>query len=168
MFLALEQVSVTYPGAGDVLTFVRGYEDGSRKATKIDWATIARLDGTIVRLSSPRGVDAVTKSAPDGYTIVLNTIPLVTNQSLFDKLGWDPIRDFAPIGMVATSPHVLVVPPKMPVAKVEDLTLTFIRSIPKIGHERELSHPERREEPLSSASRTRAGRRRWPGASGCR
>jgi tripartite-type tricarboxylate transporter receptor subunit TctC len=67
------------------------------------------------------GMEAAARAAPDGYTIVLNTIPLVTNQSLFDKLTWDPIKDFAPIGMVATSPHVLVVPAKMPVNKVEDL-----------------------------------------------
>jgi len=67
------------------------------------------------------GMEAAARAAPDGYTIVLNTIPLVTNQSLFDKLTWDPIKDFAPIGMVATSPHVLVVPAKMPVNKVDDL-----------------------------------------------
>ena len=67
------------------------------------------------------GMEAAARAAPDGYTIVLNTIPLVTNQSLFDRLSWDPIRDFAPIGMVATSPHVLVVPAKVPVSKVEDL-----------------------------------------------
>jgi tripartite-type tricarboxylate transporter receptor subunit TctC len=67
------------------------------------------------------GMEAAAKAAPDGYTVVLNTIPLVTNKSLFDKLSWDPIRDFAHIGMVATGPHVLVVHPKVGVAKVEDL-----------------------------------------------
>jgi len=67
------------------------------------------------------GMEAAARAAPDGYTIVLNTIPLVTNQSLFEKLTWDPIKDFAPIGMVATSPHVLVVPAKMPVSTVDDL-----------------------------------------------
>ena len=67
------------------------------------------------------GMDAAARAAADGYTIVLNTIPLVTNQSLFEKLTWDPIRDFAPIGMVATSPHVLVVPPKVPVHSVAEL-----------------------------------------------
>jgi tripartite-type tricarboxylate transporter receptor subunit TctC len=67
------------------------------------------------------GMDAAARAAPDGYTIVLNTIPLVTNQSLFEKLTWDPIRDFAPIGMVATSPHVLVVPPKVPATTVAEL-----------------------------------------------
>jgi len=67
------------------------------------------------------GMDVAARAAPDGYTIVLNTIPLVTNQSLFEKLAWDPIRDFAPIGMVATSPHVLVVPAKVPAKSVDDL-----------------------------------------------
>ena len=67
------------------------------------------------------GMEAAARAAPDGYTIVLNTIPLVTNQSLFEKLSWDPIRDFAPIGMVATSPHVLVVPAKVPVNSVDEL-----------------------------------------------
>src|SRR5215217_7699037 len=67
------------------------------------------------------GMEAAARAAADGYTLVLNTIPLVTNQSLFDKLTWDPIKDFAPIGMVATAPHVLVVPAKMPAGKVEDL-----------------------------------------------
>ena len=52
---------------------------------------------------------------------MLNTIPLVTNQSLFDKLPWDPVRDFAPIGMVATSPHILVVPNRVAATKVDDL-----------------------------------------------
>ena len=67
------------------------------------------------------GMDAAARATPDGYTIVLNTIPLVTNKSLFDKLSWDPIRDFAPIGMLATAPHVLVVPPKLPAKNVQDL-----------------------------------------------
>ena len=67
------------------------------------------------------GMEAAARAKPDGYTIVLNTIPLVTNQSLFDKLTWDPIKDFAPIGMVATSPHVLVVPPKVAATKVDEL-----------------------------------------------
>ena len=52
---------------------------------------------------------------------MLNTIPLVTNQSLFEKVAWDPVKDFAPIGMVATSPHVLVVHPKVPASTVADL-----------------------------------------------
>ena len=67
------------------------------------------------------GMEAAARARPDGYTIVMNTIPLVTNPSLFDKLTWDPLRDFAPIGMVSTSPHLLVVPPKSPAHSVADL-----------------------------------------------
>jgi tripartite-type tricarboxylate transporter receptor subunit TctC len=67
------------------------------------------------------GMEAASRAAPDGYTLVLNTIPLATNQSLFEKLPWDPVRDFAPIGMVATSPHILVVPNRLAVANVDGL-----------------------------------------------
>ena len=67
------------------------------------------------------GMEAAARAKPDGYTIVLNTIPLVTNQSLFEHLTWDPIKDFAPIGMIATSPHVLVVPLKTPATTVQEL-----------------------------------------------
>jgi tripartite-type tricarboxylate transporter receptor subunit TctC len=66
-------------------------------------------------------MEAAARAKPDGYTIVLNTIPLCTNQSLFEHLTWDPIRDFAPIGMIATSPHVLVVPLKTPATNVQEL-----------------------------------------------
>ena len=67
------------------------------------------------------GMEAAARAKPDGYTLVLNTIPLATNQALFDKLSWDPVKDFAPIGMVATAPHVLVVPAKVPARSVDEL-----------------------------------------------
>jgi len=86
----------------------------------------AQLGGRIVienrsGASGNIGMEAVARAAPDGYTLVLNTIPLVTNQSLFPKLTWDPIRDFAPIGMVATGPHVLVVPARVQAKSVAEL-----------------------------------------------
>lgn len=67
------------------------------------------------------GMEQAARSAPDGYTIVLNTIPLVTNQSLFKNLTWDPLKDFVHVGMVATAPHALVVPPRNPANSVKDL-----------------------------------------------
>jgi tripartite-type tricarboxylate transporter receptor subunit TctC len=67
------------------------------------------------------GMEAAARAAPDGYTLVLNTIPLVTNQAMFPNLSWDPIRDFAAIGMVATSPHVVVVPGKSPYHSIDEL-----------------------------------------------
>ncbi|HEY6967532.1 MAG TPA: tripartite tricarboxylate transporter substrate binding protein [Burkholderiales bacterium] len=87
---------------------------GAQLGTRIVIDTRSGASGNI-------GMEAAARAAPDGYTLVLNTIPLATNQSLFEKLAWDPIRDFAPVGMVATSPHVLVVPNRLAVAKVDDL-----------------------------------------------
>jgi uroporphyrinogen III methyltransferase / synthase len=46
-------VPITYPGAGDTLTFVRGHEDGGKTPASIDWASLARLDGTIVCYAGP-------------------------------------------------------------------------------------------------------------------
>ena len=75
------------------------------------------------------GMEQAARAKPDGYTLVLNTIPLVTNRSLFKDLTWDPMRDFAPIGMVATSPHLLVVPPGNPAKSVAEL-LKEVRAHP--------------------------------------
>lgn len=47
-------VPVTYPGAGDTLIFVRGHEDGSSRAPKVDWPAVARVDGTLVCYAGPR------------------------------------------------------------------------------------------------------------------
>jgi tripartite-type tricarboxylate transporter receptor subunit TctC len=86
----------------------------------------AQLGGKIVidnrsGASGNIGMEAAARAKPDGHSLVLNTIPLATNQALFDKLTWDPIKDFAPIGMVATAAHVLVIPPKVKVNNIEEL-----------------------------------------------
>jgi uroporphyrinogen III methyltransferase/synthase len=46
-------VPITYPGGGDTLTFVRGHEDEGRARSSVDWASLARLDGTIVCYAGP-------------------------------------------------------------------------------------------------------------------
>jgi uroporphyrinogen III methyltransferase/synthase len=59
-------VPVSYPGAGDTITLVRGYEDESRTPPEIDWASLARLDGTVVCYAGahqlPRILDALRAS----------------------------------------------------------------------------------------------------------
>jgi len=56
------------------------------------------------------GLDALAKSAPDGYTIGMGqTANLAINPSLYTKLPFDPLKDFAPIGLVSAQPMVLVV-----------------------------------------------------------
>jgi tripartite-type tricarboxylate transporter receptor subunit TctC len=80
------------------------------------------------------GMEAAARAAPDGYTIVLNTIPLVTNQAMFPSLTWDPIRDFTPIGMVSTSPHVVVVPGKSPITSIDQLVKAAHASPGKLSY----------------------------------
>ncbi|MEI2415394.1 tripartite tricarboxylate transporter substrate binding protein [Orrella sp. JC864] len=67
------------------------------------------------------GVDAVAKSAPDGYTIGLQTVSLAINPALFAQMPYDTLEDLAPIGMVASSQHVLVVNEKVPAQDLQAL-----------------------------------------------
>lgn len=68
------------------------------------------------------GMEIVARSAPDGYTIVLAiTAQLAVNVSLFKKLPYDPVRDYAPITLLATGPYLLVVHPSLPVKSVKEL-----------------------------------------------
>jgi tripartite-type tricarboxylate transporter receptor subunit TctC len=59
------------------------------------------------------GTDAAAKAAPDGYTLVMATIATFgINPSLYPKLGYDPLRDFAPISNLGLTPQTLVASPK--------------------------------------------------------
>ena len=59
------------------------------------------------------GAEAAAKSAPDGYTLVLVAPSLAISPSLYSKLNYDPLRDFAPISLVATVPNVIVTQPEL-------------------------------------------------------
>ncbi|WP_076593650.1 tripartite tricarboxylate transporter substrate binding protein [Herminiimonas arsenitoxidans] len=67
------------------------------------------------------GVDVVAKAEPDGYTIGLQTVSLAINPSIFPKMPYDTLKDLAPISMVATSQHVLVVNTKFPAHTTKEL-----------------------------------------------
>ena len=68
------------------------------------------------------GTRAVAKAAPDGYTILLSyTGTLGINPSLYPNAGYDPRKDFAPIGLIAYLPSVLVVHPSLPVRSTGEL-----------------------------------------------
>jgi tripartite-type tricarboxylate transporter receptor subunit TctC len=125
--LALPAAAQTYPS--QPIRLIAPFPPGGSvdiMARLISEPLGAQLGGKIVidnrsGASGNIGMEAAARAKPDGYTIVLNTIPLATNQALFDKLNWDPVKDFAPIGMVATAPHVLVVPQKVQAKKVDEL-----------------------------------------------
>jgi len=66
--------------------------------------------------------ELAAKSPPDGYTWLLgNNSILATNQSLYRALAFDPVRDFAPVALVAIQPNILVVNPAVRAATVAEL-----------------------------------------------
>ena len=66
--------------------------------------------------------ERVAKAAPDGYTLLAAaSATIVTNPSLYAKLNFDPVKDFAPITQIVTTPNLLVVPNDLPVKSVAEL-----------------------------------------------
>ena len=65
--------------------------------------------------------ETVAKSAPDGYTLLLTTSADAWNDSLYQNLNFDVVRDFAPVGTISRGPGVLVVCPSFPVKTVPEL-----------------------------------------------
>ena len=65
--------------------------------------------------------EAVAKAAPDGYTLLMGSEIIAINTSLYSKIGYDPVKDLAPITLVGTVPNILIVHPSLPVNSVNDL-----------------------------------------------
>jgi tripartite-type tricarboxylate transporter receptor subunit TctC len=64
----------------------------------------------------------VAKSAPDGYTLVIGgTGTLAVNPTLYQNVGYDPRKDFAPVGLIGTSALIILVHPALPARNVGDL-----------------------------------------------
>jgi tripartite-type tricarboxylate transporter receptor subunit TctC len=84
-----------------------------------------RLGQSFVTLNRPGGntntgtLQAV-KAAPDGHTLVMASIGLAANPSLYRKLAFSPLTDLSPISLLANSPTVLVVPPDFPANSVAE------------------------------------------------
>jgi tripartite-type tricarboxylate transporter receptor subunit TctC len=67
------------------------------------------------------GAEAVAKSAPDGYTILMGAVAThAINPTLYSNIPYDAVKDFAPVTEVAWTPNVLVVNPKLPVHSVKE------------------------------------------------
>ncbi len=66
------------------------------------------------------GAENVARAPADGYTLYVYTIANTINASLYPKLGYDPVKDFEPVGMIAKIPNILVVNPKLPVKNLAE------------------------------------------------
>jgi tripartite-type tricarboxylate transporter receptor subunit TctC len=67
------------------------------------------------------GTDLAAKAPPDGYTILIINDTHAINANLFRKLPYDPVRDFVPITLIASTPFLLMVHPSLPVKTAQDL-----------------------------------------------
>jgi len=67
------------------------------------------------------GAEITARSAPDGYTMMMAGISFSINVSIFSKLGYDPIKDFDPVSLVATVPLIVVVHPSVPATNIKEL-----------------------------------------------
>jgi tripartite-type tricarboxylate transporter receptor subunit TctC len=108
---------VPFPAGGGTDAVAR--EVANKVATQQGWTVIIdNRPGSGGNL----GVDAAAKATPDGYTIVLGqTSNLAINPTLYSKLPYNPVKDLAPIGLIASSPLVLVVASDSPYKTLADL-----------------------------------------------
>ena len=75
------------------------------------------------------GTEIAAHAPADGYTLLLNTTPFVSNAFLYKKLPYDPLKDFAEVMQVSSSQSILAVHPSMPVRSVKEL-LALARAKP--------------------------------------
>jgi tripartite-type tricarboxylate transporter receptor subunit TctC len=67
------------------------------------------------------GTEIVAHARPDGYTLLINTIPFVSNAYLYSQVPYDPFTDFLPVSWLCSSPATLVVNPSVPARSVREL-----------------------------------------------
>jgi tripartite-type tricarboxylate transporter receptor subunit TctC len=67
------------------------------------------------------GTDAVAKASPDGYTLLITPFAFAVNPSIFKKLPYDPLKDFAPITLAAATPNLLVANASVPFNSLKEL-----------------------------------------------
>jgi tripartite-type tricarboxylate transporter receptor subunit TctC len=67
------------------------------------------------------GTEQAARAKPDGYTLLIHTIPFVANAHLYERMPYDPIADFAPVSLLCASPAVLIVHPSVPAHSVAEL-----------------------------------------------
>jgi tripartite-type tricarboxylate transporter receptor subunit TctC len=75
------------------------------------------------------GTEIAARAAPDGYTMLTVSMTLVVNQFLFPKVPFDPVRDFAPVSLIAAAPQVLTVHRSVPVKSTKEL-IAFAKAHP--------------------------------------
>ena len=107
---------VPYPAGGgnDVIARMLAFRLAVRLGQNIVVENRPGAGGTIATRQ-------VAKAEPDGYTLLIATSSLAINPSLYPNVGYDPAKDFAPVGLIASSSNVVMVHPSLPVHSVGEL-----------------------------------------------
>jgi tripartite-type tricarboxylate transporter receptor subunit TctC len=77
------------------------------------------------------GTEQAARAKPDGYTLLIHTIPFVANASLYERMPYHPLSDFAPVSLLCASPAVLIAHPGLPARSVGEL-LALAKSKPGV------------------------------------
>lgn len=126
--VAVQATAQTYPTkpVRIIVPFAAG--GGSDIVTRVLAQKLTESWGTTVVVENRPGaggnigMEVAAKSPPDGHTLVTGVFgPMAVNVTLFRSIGFDPVRDFAPITRIAAVHNVLVVHPSLPVKTVKDL-----------------------------------------------
>lgn len=67
------------------------------------------------------GTEIAARAAPDGYTLTIATVATHAIDVVIHKPPYDPVKDFAPIGMIGSSPYIVIVHPSLPVRNIKQL-----------------------------------------------
>ncbi|AMA56695.1 tripartite tricarboxylate transporter substrate-binding protein [Bradyrhizobium sp. CCGE-LA001] len=112
-------------GPGDVIARILGSAMSATLKQSIVIENVVGAGGTL-------GTNRVAKAAPDGYTLLLMHVGQATAPALYAKLPFDPLGDFAPIGLVTDVPMILVARPNFPAKDLSDLVTTVRNAGDKI------------------------------------
>jgi tripartite-type tricarboxylate transporter receptor subunit TctC len=99
-------------------------------------ARLADMWGEKVVIENRKGAngdiaaEAVTRAAPDAYTLLLASIGFAINGFLSHKNDYDPVADFAPVSLVCSFPHLMTVPPSSPARTVQEF-IAYARNAPR-------------------------------------
>ncbi|MCK1287236.1 tripartite tricarboxylate transporter substrate binding protein BugD [Bradyrhizobium sp. 44] len=107
-------------GPGDVIARILGSAMSATLKQSVVIENVVGAGGTL-------GTNRVAKAAPDGYTLLLMHVGQATAPSLYAKLPFDPVGDFAPIGLVTDVPMILVALPNFPAKDLSEM-IARIRS----------------------------------------
>jgi tripartite-type tricarboxylate transporter receptor subunit TctC len=80
------------------------------------------------------GAEIAARSMPDGYTIMLAAANLPMNLTLFEKVSFDPLRDFAPVTLLAATPNLVAVHPSVPAKSIKDLVALALANPGKLNY----------------------------------